>query len=726
MSYRSGHRPLDQAETEDDSRRVRVSQACSRCRTRKDRCDGLKPTCTACRNAESPCTYEAITKKRGLPEGYVRGLEKLLAIATSSIDGLEEALCHCIQDEVIKRSWNSVTAEEVHSLHWKDSRLRLELESLLNNTAAGSKRKRDQVDIPQDISSMLQDVKEASYCVVRGGLHAQSNGLFEGHEARTTIDEPFPTNSQRLFDLYFTHVHCWFPVLSRPTVLKSYYEFSRRPPSVRISATEGASRALLWAILAYATMVDLDETEARQRSSQFFQSNSLQCLLLKPEQIENEEQYVPMRSSNGFASELEGLSVVHAQALLILALLEQGRDHWLKAWIIGSAAKRILLVHDKQQSNSMIKGALQGSFVVETFLNLHWQFNTESPVQPELMDEDGYEEWESWSNGPSFALSVFNRLSQVLYAATDRSASTQECLQDVIELQQGNATAGVPPVTPGGSAPHHVYLQLAFSFAQLTLSSDLTTRRNAAARIFELLEVCRSPNIGLARVPPLYSDVIRIANKELSLYPDSTTNTTTLCAELAQSWPVFEFEKGTQPTTVGAPINVHSSRELMTSGLASFHPQLRPARENEAQGSSVLISTAPPGTTVQQLGIFHSPTYSHVLSNARNDNFNQIDSWAPFQGLARDVGQGTSTSYPATSPSFQADEIDAIFHDLAYLDTNEWTNERALGLREFGFDDDSAFMEFCNDPERLALTAASSSLPLSSDRQSWTFAAQPP
>jgi len=60
-------------------------------------------------------------------------------------------------------------------------------------------------------------------------------------------------------------------------------------------------------------------------------------------------------------------------------------------------------------------------------------------------------------------------------------------------------------------------------------------------------------------------------------------------------------------------------------------------------------------------------------------------------------------SMPAgdTSPSFQGDDVDVIFHNLAYLDTTDWTNDRQQGLQEFGFADESTFQDFCNDPERM-------------------------
>lgn len=49
-------------------------------------------------------------------------------------------------------------------------------------------------------------------------------------------------------------------------------------------------------------------------------------------------------------------------------------------------------------------------------------------------------------------------------------------------------------------------------------------------------------------------------------------------------------------------------------------------------------------------------------------------------------------------------DLDAIFKDLAYLDTTEWSNNREAGLKDFGFLDDSTFQAFCHDPDRLGGT----------------------
>ena len=79
--------------------RKRVSQACDRCRSRKDKCDGKKPACTTCTTNGRPCSYDVNVKKRGLPEGYVRGLEKLWGLAIREVEGVEDSVLLVITGE---------------------------------------------------------------------------------------------------------------------------------------------------------------------------------------------------------------------------------------------------------------------------------------------------------------------------------------------------------------------------------------------------------------------------------------------------------------------------------------------------------------------------------------------------------------------------------------------------------------------------------------------------
>jgi hypothetical protein len=60
-----------------------------------------------------------------------------------------------------------------------------------------------------------------------------------------------------------------------------------------------------------------------------------------------------------------------------------------------------------------------------------------------------------------------------------------------------------------------------------------------------------------------------------------------------------------------------------------------------------------------------------------------------------------SATNPGPAPGPNPEDLDAIFKDLAYLDTTEWSSNREAGLKDFGFLDDSTFQAFCHDPDRL-------------------------
>jgi hypothetical protein len=76
----------------------------------------------------------------------------------------------------------------------------------------------------------------------------------------------------------------------------------------------------------------------------------------------------------------------------------------------------------------------------------------------------------------------------------------------------------------------------------------------------------------------------------------------------------------------------------------------------------------------------------------------------PMSGMSVEqqaMPAGLTMPMSDSSPRFQGDDVDMIFHNLAYLDTTDWTNNRERGLQDFGFADESAFQDFCNDPERM-------------------------
>lgn len=74
------------------SRARRVTKACDHCRTIRRRCDGAQPSCRECEGRGLDCSYEAFSRKRGTPAGYILALESILSWLVERVPGNLEAL----------------------------------------------------------------------------------------------------------------------------------------------------------------------------------------------------------------------------------------------------------------------------------------------------------------------------------------------------------------------------------------------------------------------------------------------------------------------------------------------------------------------------------------------------------------------------------------------------------------------------------------------------------
>lgn len=127
------------APAEGSEKRQRVSLACEYCRSRKQRCDSGRPSCSACRTAGQQCQYDEKVRRRGLVPGYVRVLECLFGALFSRSDGAEDAMINLLTDGAI---WPAENPEEgsdqggdTNALfqRWKKSKVCQVIESKLND-----------------------------------------------------------------------------------------------------------------------------------------------------------------------------------------------------------------------------------------------------------------------------------------------------------------------------------------------------------------------------------------------------------------------------------------------------------------------------------------------------------------------------------------------------------------------------------------------------------------
>jgi hypothetical protein len=629
--------------------RARVSRACNRCRTRKDKCDGRRPQCSNCDAVGHPCVYVAAGKKRGLPEGYVRGLEKLWAVMLLKVNGLSDAI-HAVtavdHEEDLLRIWNHPKAgEELHTM-WKESSVLTDLDRLLNKLdSGGHKRKRDVNGEPLDhreealtidnlpaLQAQFHLIRSATNSSVPGDASVGAGGLH-----KTKQYAQLPAEASYLFSQYFTYTHCWFPILDKPQLMRKLYEHRSQR---RDTNGADAHLASLWAVCAHAQHQLADAT--------------------------NVDSVLWMRRIALDALPAEGgpFSIFDVQTLLLIVLLDVDQGHWTSAWMLmGTAIRSLIDTVSVLRGNSNIaaptrqlQATQQGAFILDTLLS--WKLRRPSHLRSNyiqrssLLDEDGHDEWEPWASTidaqgarePAFIVSTYNRLTEVCVIIND------SC--------EGN-WQGVKMASPEDTAARLRALSTRFPFDcsivtqrpphQLLLQACYIACQTATGGLYPQFDIPISPT----QVMQQFTQICRIPSLAVTFYNLDVESTS----------PHVSRGPGSIPTA---------------SSLASV--MAAPSRPF-AQPESYL------GHTHRNLDI---PMQSDLALDTTTGS-----------EIARN-----SVSAMATSPSFNGDEIDALFHEMAQLDTTQWTDNRTQGLKDFGFADDSTFEAFCNDPDRLVFPEA--------------------
>ncbi|KAL4901026.1 hypothetical protein BDW74DRAFT_87486 [Aspergillus multicolor] len=509
-------------------RRKRVSRACDRCRAKKDKCDGLRPSCSACLASGQTCSYDPHAKKRGLPEGYVRGLEKLWALAICNIDGFEDTMLSLLgttTDSVGRRTrlmslWTDESASETLHESWKTCRLYNSLERMLSSSSDPSspqgvgKRLREEhgsfsIDsasewgfrIDRSSTPLSQDAPRvveprASPTAKRARLSIPADGrLSSATNGMHSLQ--LPPHASQLLDMYFAATHSWFPIVAKHNILRASYLYANAPSiSVTRFSPGSGDHAALWALLSYSESVPRPTSE-----------NGALGVLPK-----TKEYYAVARSL--IPSETERYELGHVQALLLLTLVNIGLEDWTAAWMLSGQAVRMVIsmniaaFTDTRRSEGLKQGkaVFLGCFVIDSLLSFRLSrrpsMHSRDLVAIGLLEEDGLEEWNSWADvlpptggspgkspprrGPLHSLSCFNRLVELASVLNKIARDSMPGLnahifaqQLVSELKQwddrlplGCRLIGPESIYPerhSALLPHQTYLGLTYVATLLSL-----------------------------------------------------------------------------------------------------------------------------------------------------------------------------------------------------------------------------------------------------------------
>lgn len=286
----------------------RIAQACDRCRSKKIRCDGIRPSCTQCTNVGFECKTSDKLSRRAFPRGYTESLEERVRLLEAEVRELKELLDE--KDEKI----DMLSRIHSHSPGFSGGR-RPSVQSPAAPEVREESQEKDDTFKVQQPPLLVDDENSDSYFVGsssgrnfveafkqkaqetgRLSTDVNSNAFF-GAGAKTTASAarrnvsfkaPPRLVSDQMINIFFQEWAPLFPVLHRPTFLALYEQYVSSPENLHDKKSI-AKLNLCFGIAALSSdsrdSEDVASFEAQWQSAvdSFLMDNdlaTLQCLVL--------------------------------------------------------------------------------------------------------------------------------------------------------------------------------------------------------------------------------------------------------------------------------------------------------------------------------------------------------------------------------------------------------------------------------------------------------------
>ncbi|PHH82983.1 hypothetical protein CDD82_4097 [Ophiocordyceps australis] len=232
-----------------NSAQSRIAQACDRCRSKKIRCDGVRPTCSQCANVGFECRTSDKLSRRAFPRGYTESLEERVRQLEAEVRELKDLLDE--KDEKIDmlaamhgnnhRQQSAVTSANSSpelSVDNRQDTFRVQADSLIlgvehsDSYLMGPSSGRTLIT---SLKRRLQELgKPCTDFNPDAFLHVQGCPPLPSQEATQALScIPPRIFSDRCVNVFFQEWAPLFPVLHKPTFLRSYQEFAASPDKVR-------------------------------------------------------------------------------------------------------------------------------------------------------------------------------------------------------------------------------------------------------------------------------------------------------------------------------------------------------------------------------------------------------------------------------------------------------------------------------------------------------------
>ncbi|KXH29351.1 hypothetical protein CSIM01_01079 [Colletotrichum simmondsii] len=474
----------DEGKTSRGKVRLRVTRACNECRRRKDRCDGIRPSCNSCLSIGRSCSYGP-AKKRGLRTGYVRALELLLGMIVNTIGDVDDWLAALLDGEERRPKFGlrdlsllispNTDVTDTLAESWRTSTTSKTVERLLSveepseSLEDGEAFKKFELGIREAIK-LAAKVSAGQIPIVDNGLDmvtpAYTNVSQNDYSPAGTItlskqdvdstlslyslQPTFPENAlampqvptpqchtcppqmppnwAQLLDIYFANTHSWLPMVQKHDLLRLVYLKANNDKDVNTSnAIHSGDLCFLWTVMAYS----LRQSGSLELSMTFLES-----------------------ARDVLAEENGKHQIGHIRALLIVALIRLEEQDSGAAWLtIGqatySAAMSFLaeITDESSYKDEGTRRTLMCVFVLDTLIGRLVKsrpyLNSSDARGFGLLAIESMEEWEPWhskdldaqalppSHVPGLVLSTFNSFFLLICI-----------LNDVARLEMGSDNIG--------------------------------------------------------------------------------------------------------------------------------------------------------------------------------------------------------------------------------------------------------------------------------------------
>ncbi|KAI3109668.1 transcriptional regulator family: Fungal Specific TF [Penicillium roqueforti] len=261
----------------------RIAQACDRCRSKKIRCDGVRPCCSQCANVGFECRTSDKLSRRAFPRGYTESLEERVRSLETEVKDLKDLLDE--KDEKIDvlsrihsftppqrapsaRSPSACATVKSNTSESSDGMFHVERSTTRpspqsQNPFVGFSSTQGFADV--FTNKLVLEGKSATKVPTRA-LTALSALVFQG-TPNQAVKTPPRLVSDQLINIFFQEWAPLYPVVHRPTILKAYEQYLNNTETLQRNPHVMAQLNLIFGIAALSSMSRTNQDPA------FFEEN---------------------------------------------------------------------------------------------------------------------------------------------------------------------------------------------------------------------------------------------------------------------------------------------------------------------------------------------------------------------------------------------------------------------------------------------------------------------